>query len=420
MKGQKIVDYIMSLEKRGVLFGLENIRSILDKIGNPQDSYKTVHVGGTNGKGSVCKILSTTLHLSGYRTGRYISPHLHSITERFSVDEQDISYEEFVEIAEYIWEKISDRVAEMNFTFFDFTTALAFEFFRRREIQIGVIEVGLGGRLDSTNVINPLVAVITNVSYDHMDYLGPTLRHIAEEKSGIIKSGVPVITGAKGVALNVIKKRAKEKNSPIFILNRDFHYRKVREKVFDYAGISWNIKDLYINLEGDHQLINASLALASLELLSQMGFEVKEDKIREAFRIVSWMGRLEILRDRPFIILDGAHNVDGMRRLKEYIFERHRGRRVITIFGVMKDKEFKKMAKLVSDFSHEVILTMPKMERAQSVETLKDSFKGARLTRTVREALSLAKEIASEDDLILITGSLFLVGEARAQVDEIF
>lgn len=420
MRGPKIVEYILSLEKRGILFGLDNIRSILDLIGNPQDLYKTVHVAGTNGKGSVCKILSLSLTLSGFRTGRYTSPHLHSITERFSVDEKDITYEEFVEIVEYIWSQIEKRLPDVNFSFFDFTTAVAFEFFRRKGIEIGIIEVGLGGRLDSTNVINPLVSVITNVSYDHMDYLGPTLKHIAEEKSGIIKEGIPVVTGAKGIALSIIKRRAKEKGSPIFVLHRDFDFKKVDEKIFDYRGISWKLNDLYVNLEGDHQFVNSAISLACLELLSERGFRVREDSIREALKKVEWMGRLEILKEKPLIVADGAHNVDGMKRLCEYVLRKHRGKNVITIFGVMKDKEFKKMAKLVSIFSDTIILTMPKMDRAQTVDVLKESFRDALKTESVREALILARDISKDDDLILITGSLFVVGEARALIDEIF
>ncbi len=420
MKDSPLVQYLLSLEKKGMLFGLENISSILFALGNPHLSYRSVHVGGTNGKGSVTKVLSSLLVKEGYRTGRYTSPHLHSITERFSINEEDIKYEEFVKICEEIWQRIIDEKISTSFTFFDFTTAVAFEYFRRESVEIAVVEVGLGGRLDSTNVIKPLLSVITNVSYDHMDYLGSTISSIAQEKAGIIKENVPVITGAKGVALRILEDFASRKRSPLYVLGKHFSFEKIKERMMDYRGIKWNFHDLYVNLLGDHQLSNVSLALCALEILSENGFPVKESTIREGLSNIEWMGRLEIVKERPKIILDGAHNTSGMRALTKYISENLKGRRIVCIFGVMKDKDFKGMAKLVLSWAEKLIITKPSLDRALDVKELKKLLPFAYPADSVREALENAKKEVGEDDVIVVTGSLFLVAEARALIHEIF
>ena len=420
MKDSPLIDHILGLEKRGMLFGLENIRSILEAIGNPEKSFEKIHVGGTNGKGSVTKILSSALSLQCYRTGRYTSPHLHSITERFSVNERDVRMEDFLKISEEIWKKIEDKGVKKSFSFFDFTTAFAFEYFSRESVKIAVIEVGLGGRLDSTNVIRPLVTIITNVSYDHMDYLGNSLQSIAKEKAGIIKENVPVVTGARGIPLRIIREVASEKKAPLHVLGEDFSFEKVEEKLMNYKGEKKRLPNLYVNLSGDHQLSNTSLALCALEILEDFGFPVEESKIREALSNVEWMGRLEVVKERPKIILDGAHNVDGMRSLTDYIKKSFRKRRVICVFGVMKDKDYRGMAKLLSSWAKHVIVTKPSMERALDVETLKNVIPYAHGTETVKEALLKAKELSDEEDIIVVTGSLFTVGEARTLINEIF
>lgn len=419
MKDKEVLSYILSLEKRGVLFGLENITSILRAIKNPEKAYSTVHIGGTNGKGSVAKVLSSILTFQGFRCGRYTSPHLHIITERFSVNEREMEYDEFVEISMYVWERIENEKIEKSFSFFDFTTAVAFEYFRRRSVEIALIEVGLGGRLDSTNVITPLVSVITNVTYDHMDYLGNKLSSIAKEKAGIIKEGVPVVTGAQGLPLRIIKASAKKKNSPIYVFGRNFFLEKVKERVMNYKGIKWNLENLYVNLLGDHQLFNVSLALCVLEILSEKGFPVCESTIRFALENVQWMGRLEIVREKPKIILDGAHNVAGIKALTEYM-KNLSGKKKVCIFGVMKDKDFKGMAKLIRMWANEIIITRPSLERSLCVEELKKVLPFALPTQSVKEALDIAKKIAEDEDVIVVTGSLFTVAEARSLVNEVF
>lgn len=420
MKDSSVVKYILSLEKKGMFFGLDNIKAILGSIGNPERTYKAVHVGGTNGKGSVTKILSSILTREGFRTGRYTSPHLHSITERFSVNEVDMEYDEFVEISEYIWQRIESEKIQKSFTFFDFTTAVAFEYFRRKSIDVAIIEVGLGGRLDSTNVITPIVSIITNVAHDHMDYLGNTLSSIAREKAGIIKENVPIITGAEGIPLKVIKNVANEKKAPICIMGKDFCFEKVKAQIMNYRGLKWQMDGLYINLLGDHQFFNTSLALCALEILHGKGFSIQESSIRDTLSNIQWMGRLEIVKKRPLILLDGAHNVNGMKVLTEYVSKNLEGKKVICIFGVMKDKDFKRMANLVSSWAQELIITRPSVERALEVAKLRKILPFAYTTESVREALFKAKEIAKDENVIIVTGSLFTVAEARALIDEVF
>ncbi|MBS1238647.1 MAG: FolC bifunctional protein, partial [Deltaproteobacteria bacterium] len=228
-KYEETLKYLFGLEKFGMIFGLDNIRWLLDIIENPHHFIKTVHIAGTNGKGSVATMLACILKEGGFRVGKYTSPHVVSFTERITVNEKAITEEQVVEIADYIHDRVIEKDKNRSFTFFDFTTALAFEYFRREKVDIAIIETGLGGRLDSTNVISPLLSIITNVAYDHIDQLGPSLEKIALEKAGIIKKGVPVVTACEGVSRQIVEDKTKELHCQTYILNQDFFYEKTGE-----------------------------------------------------------------------------------------------------------------------------------------------------------------------------------------------
>jgi len=416
----RALEYLFSLEKFGIVFGLENIRWLLGLVGDPQNAFKAVHVGGTNGKGSVATMLAAMLQKAGYSTGKYTSPHLLSFTERVTVNEVPISEENLIDITATLREAVENADPDRFFTFFDFTTALAFEHFRRKKVEVAVAEVGLGGRLDSTNVLVPLVSIITNVAMDHMDYLGNTIGQIAVEKAGVIKEGVPAVTGAEGEALEIIRGSAAAKDSRLYVLGEDFSFRKTGEQMMSYEGIHHTMEDLYVNLKGDHQLANSAVALCALEILSGVGFNVTEKDIHEASVEIDWPGRLEVVRERPIVLLDGAHNPHGCRSLARYLKERYPDTRKVLVFGVMKDKKFQEMMEILMPLMDHVILTTTTMDRAAEPEALTSFAPGALVRPDIKEALETARALATEKDMIIVTGSLYILGDAKEYIDEVF
>lgn len=433
--------YLFGLEKFGIVFGLENIKWILNLIGNPHKTLKSIHVAGTNGKGSVASMLSCILKKEGYRVGKYTSPHLVSFTERITIDEEEIKEEEIVELTAFIRKIIEREDAERFFTFFDFTTAMAFEYFARQKVDIAIIEVGMGGRLDSTNVLSPFACVITNIGLDHTEHLGNDIKKIASEKAGIIKEATPVVTGAEGTARTIIEQIAQTCKSPVYSFGKDFRISKISDGLMNYYGLKGHIKDIRVNLSGDHQLINAAIALCVTEVISEQGFKLKEASIRNGLSNVTWHGRLEIVKEKPAVILDGAHNPEGMHALSAYFESHYTEKRKILIFGVMKDKAYKKMLEEIVPLMDVLIFTKPDMERALPPEVLETLMLSNKLddvrkksrpdtrihnlktvfyTHNVKDALWRAKSIADDNDLILITGSLYTIGEAKQIIHEIF
>lgn len=403
-----------------MVFGLDNIRAILEAIGNPQRALNVVHIGGTNGKGSVAAMLSQVFMEGGWRVGKYTSPHLVSFTERITVDEEEISENEVVELAIFIKESLKRSGINPSFTFFDFTTAMAFEYFSRMKTHMAIIEAGLGGRLDSTNVVEPLVSIITTVSLDHVDYLGETVREIAWEKAGIIKDGVPLVTAAPEESLEIIEEVCLERGSPLYVLGRDFFYEKTGDRTMTYKGLGQRLDDVFVNLHGDHQLANSAIALMTAEILATRGFPGRVEDMRRGLGRVSWPGRIDIVRENPLVILDGAHNPEGIEALSAYIEGRYKSKRKILVFGVMKDKDHKSMLGRIAPIMDEVILTRSSIERALEPELMKGSVKYPSIAGTVREALITAREISSDYDLIVVTGSFYTIGEAKQIINEIF
>jgi dihydrofolate synthase / folylpolyglutamate synthase len=418
MEYSNALEYLYSLEKFGIVFGLENIRWLLGLMDNPHGSLKTVHVGGTNGKGSVACMVSSMLQEEGYKVGTYTSPHLVSFTERVTVNRREISVDEVADLTAFLRKKAESKDKERTFTFFDFTTALAFEYFRREDVDISVVEVGLGGRLDSTNVVQPLVSVITNVAFDHMDYLGDHIDDIAREKAGIIKEGVPVVTGARDIPLAIIEETARVRTSPLSLLGADFSYVKAGEQRMSYRGLACQFDDIFVNLRGDHQLLNGAVALCATEHLASAGFPVGEASVRRAMGHIVWPGRLEVVCDSPTILLDGAHNPDGTRVLEEFLRTHYRDKRKVLIFGVMKDKDYRPMLARLAPLMDTIILTRPNIERALDPSALKGSAGHVVLTENLRDAIVEARKTAGDRDLIVITGSLYTVGEAKRLIHD--
>jgi dihydrofolate synthase/folylpolyglutamate synthase len=408
----KALEYLYGLEKFGIIFGLENITWLLSLLGNPHRSFRSIHVGGTNGKGSVAAMLSSVLAKGGIRTGTYTSPHLVSFTERIAINEEPIPEEEVVQLTGYIKNRIDSEDPGRIFTFFDFTTALAFEYFKRKRVDMAVVEVGLGGRLDSTNVVHPLASIITNVDFDHKNYLGDTLSEIAGEKAGIIKDGVPVVTGAGGSALETIRAAAKDR-SPLFVLGESFRYEKRGEQLMAYKGSRLHLDDVRIGLRGDHQLFNASLVLCATEILAARGLAPGEESIRAGLSSVKWPGRLEITGRDPIILLDAAHNPHAIRTLTRFLETHFKGKRKVLVFGVMKDKDFRGMLDELRPVIDMTILTRPQIDRAALPQDLAPFVPGAVITDSVADALAHARAIAAPDALIVVTGSFYTIGEAK-------
>jgi dihydrofolate synthase/folylpolyglutamate synthase len=421
MKGySETLEYLYGLEKFGIVFGLDSIARLLALLGNPHDAFRSIHIGGTNGKGSVATMVSAVLQRAGYRTGLYTSPHLVSFTERIVVDGRPIREEDVAALTVLIKEASDRDDADAAFTFFDFTTAMAFEYFRQQRVDVAVVEVGMGGKLDSTNVLTPVVCVITNVGYDHQEHLGTTIDAIAAEKAGIIKEGVPVVTGAAGTALDVIKTAASGK-APLFALGETFTFQKKGDQAMSYNGPGMTIDDLVIGLKGDHQLGNAAVALCALGQMRQAGFAISEETVRQSLSVLVWPGRLELLEaapDRPPVLLDGAHNAGGAAALAAYLRDHFVDRKKILVFGAMKDKDFKEMLREIGPLVDHIIVTRPDTPRAASPSELAPFAAGASQAGTVSEAIDRAFGMAARLDLIVVTGSLYTVGEARSILDK--
>ncbi|MFH1015308.1 MAG: folylpolyglutamate synthase/dihydrofolate synthase family protein [Nitrospirota bacterium] len=419
------VNYLYGLQKYGVKFGLDNTAKLLFLSGNPQKHFSSIHIAGTNGKGSTSAMIASILQAAGFRTGLFTSPHLVSFTERIRVNNEEITEDEVVELTEEIRSTIEG--SDLNPTFFEFVTAMSFLYFKRKNIDWAVAETGMGGRLDATNVLLPEASVITSINYDHSEFLGNTISAIAEEKAGIIKDGVPVITSAQEPSvMDVIKKKTEEKNASLFIYGRDFSAAIKTEdtsgSVFNYSGDS-NFEDLVISLPGRHQVLNAALALKTIEVISQKPLpntsRLTPDTIRAGLGNIKWHGRLELVSKEPPILIDGAHNPSAAKiladSLKEIFFKVYR--RIILIVGIMSDKDIRGIIAPLLPLASEIILTAPACERAASPDVLSGHAISLgfsyRKTYGVAAALTMAREIYREGDLIVITGSFYTIGEAK-------
>ncbi|MDJ0624283.1 MAG: folylpolyglutamate synthase/dihydrofolate synthase family protein [Desulfocapsaceae bacterium] len=439
MKFQEAWDYLDSLQQHKLKLGLEAMESFLDKVARPDRKIRCVHVAGTNGKGSVSINIVTMLAKAGYRVGLFTSPHLSSVRERFRINDQFISEEEFAHNAT----QVHQALGEEKITYFEFTTALALLWFAESAVDLVVLETGLGGRLDATNVVTPLVSVITNVSMDHEAYLGDTLSSIAFEKAGIIKKGVPLVTGVDDeVSREVVTQRCRQMEAPMYLFGSDFWVINDSS-----GGWSWHSSpqldnrvctDLRCGMKGDYQQANSSLAIAVLELLRGKGFHFTDEDIRQGLLGVHWPGRLEYLTlpgnkndtaegpehqdDNIYrYIIDGAHNPAGVESLVRTLKKEYSYKRLIVVWGSMEDKDLRQTIVPVAEMASLLVLTKPQGERAAGpdmlVEVLPEKLQRiCRLIAEPKEALRFAEAQAAADDLILIAGSLYLIGELRCNL----
>jgi dihydrofolate synthase/folylpolyglutamate synthase len=428
--------FLFSLRRFGWRLGLETIRYLLDLLGNPQTGLPSAHIGGTNGKGSTAAMLSAILQAAGYRTGLYTSPHLLGFMERIRVNGVAIPEREVTRLTAQLRDLCSAHFAyhptpnspsdrRPHPTFFELTTAMAFLHFAKQAVEAAVIEVGLGGRFDATNVISPWVAVVTNVSLEHQEYLGRTLPEIAMEKAGIIKPGVPVVTASRGEAYEVIRRTASERGAPLVHVAAAYTWTirasGLAGQTLDLGGPNRRYEGLQIPLAGGHQAENAVTAIAAAEVLETQGFRVGETAIRSGLTRARWPGRLQMVADRPRILLDGAHNPAGAQALATFLAE-HRStlNRLILVFGVLQDKDWEAMLALLGPLADQIILTHPPADRGADPHDLVTADRycpKVEVAADPADGLALARAVARPEDTILVTGSLYTVAAALRTLD---
>lgn len=415
------LSYVFSLEQFGIKFGLENIRALLGRLGNPERAYRTVHVAGTNGKGSVTAIVDAALRAAGHHVGRYTSPHLIDLNERYVVNGRPVETDRLVDVAALVRDTIESMIAggalDVHPTYFEATTAIGFELFRRAGVDVATIEVGLGGRLDATNVITPMATAITSIAFDHEQYLGRTLAGIASEKAGILKPGVPVVLGPRlrPEARDVILRRANDVGAPAFMAatgvevtgHIDPQRFRLRTAAHDYGEVT-------LALRGAHQVSNATTAVRLLELLDERGLAVPATAIVRGLETVSWPGRLDLRRfeDGREALLDAAHNGEGAAALATYLASA--GAPLPIVFAAMRDKDVSTMFRHLLPAASVLFVTRPSTTRAAEPEIL------AAEARRVRPGLEIVIEPAvpravarawERGRRIVIAGSIFLLGE---------
>ncbi|MCK4444557.1 MAG: bifunctional folylpolyglutamate synthase/dihydrofolate synthase [Thermoplasmata archaeon] len=425
MTDKGAIEYLLGLEKFGMRLGLENVTELLDGMGNPHQEWKAVHVAGTNGKGSVCAYVSSILREAGYKVGLYTSPHLVRLNERIQVNGEQISDDRLEKIAEKTRE-VSERMAsespEKQITFFEFLTATAFTHFRDEGTDFGVLEVGLGGRLDATNVVTPEVCAIAHLAIEHSEHLGESLGQIAGEKAGIIKNGVPVVV-SDNPAPQAIVDACEEKDASLIVVGKDIVYGRTDQKE-DWQHIRLNdMHDIRIRLLGLHQIQNAATAFGVVESLRSKGHEIPAKAISDGFSKAQWPGRFQILKKDPIVVLDTAHNPDAateLRRSVDEILDYDKG---ILVLGMLEDKDIEGFAAEIYPVAGMVICTTPQNPRAlpaeQVAEVMKTYVRKSGPIPNVADALQKALDISGEDDMILVTGSNTTVGEAMEYLDKV-
>lgn len=424
MDYQEALSWIHSIARFGMNQGLQRIELLLHYLGDPHKKLKFLHIGGTNGKGSTAAFAAAVLETAGYRVGLYTSPYLEQFTNRMSVNGRDISRERLVELVEKVKPLVEKITAELPYghpTEFEVVTALAFAYFAEEAPDIVVLEVGLGGRLDATNVVQPLVTVLTTISREHTQVLGDSVEAIAGEKAGIIKAEAPVVTIAQGAAREVIRNACQGKNVPLFSLGDDFATETVSGNLvgqtFHYRGLKHNFTDLHINLLGAYQIDNAAAALAALELLQEKGFCLPEAAIRRGLDNTKWPGRLEIMRRSPLVVIDGAHNIEAFQNLRQAL-NTFAFRRLILVLGILGDKAVENILQEILPAADFLVATTPNSPRAADPRdlekiALKMITAPVYVKESIPEAIKLALSLARAPDLVLIAGSLYLISDVR-------
>ena len=400
----------------GMKLGLENVRMLLKRIGNPERSFPSVHVAGTNGKGSTVAILESVLRTAGYKTGRFTSPHLIDMRERIQISGKEITEHEVVECIQFL----KPHIEVTHATFFEVLTAMAFRHFSMQNVDIAILETGLGGRLDATNLVTPQLTIITEIGRDHTKILGKSIEAIAREKAGMLKPGIPCVCGAtRQIARDFFRTFASEQHIPLTLARESTRVSDIR---LSEAGTDFNCrterffyKDLHCNLLGRHQVDNAILAILATEELDRQGFAVPERAIQKGLENVSWPARLDLLQEKPKILLDSAHNPMGASRLVDALKNIFDYKRLILLFGVLRDKDYRSMMNRLAPLADRLVLTQPLSHRALEPERLMrlQSVQSTSVEAIpdITKAWNRAISFARENDLVCAAGSIYLVGD---------
>jgi len=428
MNYKEAMDYISKTAKFGMNLGLQRILKLLQYMGSPEKNLKCIHIGGTNGKGSVTSMITSMLMESGFKVGMYTSPYIQRFSERIKVDGQEISEDDIARLVTYI-KPIVDMIISEGYehpTEFEIITALMFKYFEEKKVDFAILEVGLGGRLDSTNVINPLVSVITSIDFDHMAILGNTLGEIAYEKAGIVKEdGVVVIYPQQKEAYDVIREVCEKKHAMLIDAGDGsaclIDY-SMDGQIFDIGFKDLVYERLFIKLIGEHQILNAKTAVVAVRALSIKGVDIKKDAIYEGLKKTKWPGRLEVMKKNPVVLLDGAHNIQGALGLKQALQKYFNYRSLILVIGILKDKQVMEMCDILMPMADTIITTTPSSDRAMPAEDLgkiaSSYTKDVIVSSTIEEAFKNGMAIVEKEDLLLFCGSLYMIGHVRTLIEE--
>lgn len=428
MRYEEAMKYITEVGNFGSNYGLERTYKLLEYLGNPQKDLKLIHIAGTNGKGSTASMITEILMGAGYKTGMYTSPFIEEFEERIQINRNNIPKEILARLMDEV--KIAvDKVVEGGYnhpTEFEIITVLMLLYFKKENIDFGVIEVGLGGTLDSTNVITPILQIITSISFDHTNLLGNTLEEIAREKAGIIKSGIPtVIYPQKEEVLKVIKNKCMEVNSELYISsNEEFKFENVVNEDKPYQLLKYRDEvNILLPLLGEHQIMNLSVAIKVIKVLNNRNIvNISEETIIKSIKNVSWKGRLEVLSNSPYIIIDGAHNIQGIETLSKNIKKYFKYENLYLILGILADKDVDEMIKVITPMAKNVYAVTPNSIRAELADDLKNEVikynKNCKSYDDYEEAYIEAIKNAGENDIIVASGSLYMIGDMRKIINK--
>ena len=429
MRYEEAMKYITEVGNFGSNYGLEITYKLLEYLSNPEKDLKFIHIAGTNGKGSTTSIITEILMGAGYKVGMYTSPFIEEFEERIQINRNNIPKEKLASLMDEVKAAV-DKVIEDGYnhpTEFEIITVLMLLYFKKENIDFGVIEVGLGGTLDSTNVITPVLQVITSISFDHTNLLGNTLEEIAGEKAGIIKSGIPtVIYPQKAEALKVIENKCSEMNSKLYIANCDnFKFENVVNEDRPYQLLKYNNEvDILLPLLGEHQITNLSVAMTSIEVLNNINMtNILLDSIVKSIKNVKWKGRLEVLSKNPYVVIDGAHNIQGIETLSRNIKKYFKYENLYLILGILADKDVQEMIKVIAPMAKKIYAVTPNSIRAELAEDLKREIikynENCEAYDDYKEAYLTAINDANENDFVLASGSLYMIGDMRKIIREL-
>jgi dihydrofolate synthase/folylpolyglutamate synthase len=422
MNYEEAMSYIKNTAKFGSNYGLSRTERILELLGNPHKMLKCIHIAGTNGKGSTTAMLSNILIKAGYKVGMYTSPYIEEFEERIQINNKNIPHEALSETVTKVAVVVDKVIAEGydHPTEFEIITCAMFLYFYEQAVDFAVVEVGLGGRLDSTNVIIPILSIITSISYDHMHILGDTLDKIASEKAGIIKPGVPVVVyPQKQESFEVIKKVCQERGSSLISVLEDsaaFIENKSNKQLITIKTRKREYSIL-LNLLGLHQLLNCSVAIHAVEMLIDTGINIDKESIYRGLSDVRWPGRMEIMHEEPLVLIDGAHNIDGIQKLSDSVNAYIKYKKLYLILGILADKQVDDMVKIIGAKAARIFTVTPNSDRAEVAEELKNIVQKYDIpcesVDDYKEAYEGALNLCEKDDMLLICGSLYMIGDMR-------